>query len=362
MRTGGMRGFERERPVTPRVEEQTTEEATADVEARLAGGVVPGVAGPAEGAVGPTASEIAYADPEQVGEAIAAMPGQRHARALEGIQRTRGGDFAAQAARAVPRAAERQGKDRTDEFNTAMADIQSGNTALPPDAANYVYMLVPGLMCNIYPYLGATYMEENEAQLKGRGLDVRVLRKMNSVASVKANAGYIKNQVEEVFKTTGKKVVLVGHSKGGVDASAALSLHAEIRPFVRAVVTIQAPLGGAVAGSLAPLGPGFWDLSHLARREFVKKHPYVADQVATLNVATRDRPGSSGDGLVMHGDQKSKGADSVNLEGWDHGSTALGVPAHEDDRGPMTEALVALALRQASEMDEERAGEGDGGN
>jgi hypothetical protein len=358
-----MRGFQRERHAGPRSEEETPEQAVAEVGARLAGGAVPGVAAPATGDVGPTASELAYADAEQVGEAIAAMPGGRQARALEGVHRARGGEFAATAAQAVPRAAERKGKDRTEDFHAAMADIEAGNSALPPDAPNYVYVLVPGLMCNIYPYLGAKYMEENEAQLKGKGLDVRVLRKMNSVASVKSNAGYIKKTVEEIFKTTGKKVVLVGHSKGGVDASAAISLHAEIRPYVRAVVTIQAPLGGAVAGTLAPLGPGFWDLSHLARKEFVKKHPYVADQVATLNVATRDRPGSSGDGLVMYDDQKSKGADSVSLEGWDHGSTALGVPAHKNDRGPMTEALVALALQQAAEMDEEKAsGDGGGGN
>src|SRR5689334_11369057 len=122
-----MRGFQRERHAGPRHEheEETPDQAAADVEGRLASGIAPGVAG-------------------------------------------------------------RPGRVSAGEVSKAMEDIQGGNSVLPPDAQNYVYVLGPGLMCNIYPYLGAKYMEEIEAQLKGKGLDVRVLRKMNSVASVKA--------------------------------------------------------------------------------------------------------------------------------------------------------------------------------
>src|SRR5689334_20866297 len=108
-----MRGFQRERHAGPRHEheEETPDQAAADVEGRLASGIVPGVAGPAGGDAGPSASELAYADAEHVGAAIATLPGARQSKALEGVHRARGGEFAAEAAHAVPRAAERTGKD-----------------------------------------------------------------------------------------------------------------------------------------------------------------------------------------------------------------------------------------------------------
>ena len=40
---------------------------------------------------------------------------------------------------------------------------------------------------------------------------------------------------------SGKQVVLLGHSKGGVDAAAALSLYPELKGHVRALITMQAP-------------------------------------------------------------------------------------------------------------------------
>ena len=40
------------------------------------------------------------------------------------------------------------------------------------------------------------------------------------------------------------QVVLVGHSKGGIDSSVAITLHPELRERVRGLITIQSPVGG----------------------------------------------------------------------------------------------------------------------
>ncbi len=44
---------------------------------------------------------------------------------------------------------------------------------------------------------------------------------------------------------TGKKVVLIGHSKGGLDCAAALSLHPDLKNLVAGLVTLQSPFGGS---------------------------------------------------------------------------------------------------------------------
>ena len=47
-------------------------------------------------------------------------------------------------------------------------------------------------------------------------------------------------QVLEIFHSTGKQVVLMGHSKGGCDAAAALALYPrELLPAVAGLVTVQ---------------------------------------------------------------------------------------------------------------------------
>jgi hypothetical protein len=67
---------------------------------------------------------------------------------------------------------------------------------------------------------------------------------VDSDASVKKNAETIRKAIEEATRD-GSQVVLVGHSKGGVDAAAALAMHPELKDKVRAMVAIQSPFGGS---------------------------------------------------------------------------------------------------------------------
>lgn len=64
------------------------------------------------------------------------------------------------------------------------------------------------------------------------------------------NAKVIKEHIEELYASTGKKVVLLGHSKGGVDASAACSMYwPQLRDKVVGCILVQSPYAGTPIAS-----------------------------------------------------------------------------------------------------------------
>lgn len=69
-------------------------------------------------------------------------------------------------------------------------------------------------------------------------------------SGVEKNAREIKDHIEELYKSTGRKVVLLGHSKGGVDAAAACSMFwPQLKDKVVGVVLVQSPYGGSPIAS-----------------------------------------------------------------------------------------------------------------
>jgi hypothetical protein len=75
---------------------------------------------------------------------------------------------------------------------------------------------------------------------------VAVLSGARGDALVRDNAVRILAEVETLASRTGKRVVLVGHSKGGLDCAAALALFEHrLAPHVRGLVTVQSPYGGS---------------------------------------------------------------------------------------------------------------------
>lgn len=64
------------------------------------------------------------------------------------------------------------------------------------------------------------------------------------------NAREIKDYVEEIYWGSGKRVLILGHSKGGVDAAAALSLYwSDLREKVAGLALTQSPYGGSPIAS-----------------------------------------------------------------------------------------------------------------
>lgn len=264
--------------------------------------------------------------------------------------------------------------DATPRFKELLSSAKAGKKQLPAEAKDHVYLLVGGLFTNQYP----GYMDGNYKALEGAGLDARRVG-INTEKSVEANAKTIRDAILAAAKD-GKKVVLIGQSKGGVDATAALSLYPELETKVRAVVAIQAPYGGTpIASDLRnsrELGPvvknvigtvmhgdvrSLTDLSYEARRAFLTAHPYPSG-VPTVSLATsrdsrksivdatasylRQRYGLASDGLVPQVDAEIPGSRVVRLNDMDHAESVIkgfpGFPNYQPE--PVTLALVGLAL------------------
>jgi hypothetical protein len=264
----------------------------------------------------------------------------------------------------------------TGRFRRLYAAAAAGEPVLPAAARRHPVLLVSGLFTAFYP----GYMTANLRHLRRLGVDARRAR-LNPQGSVAENAEALRAELEG--GPPGRTTVVVAHSKGGVDATAALSLHPGLRRRVRALVAIQSPFHGSpVAGGLgrAPrvkalvdrllvqtMGghpAALEDLAPESRRAFLARHPWRAD-IPAVSVATstrsplspfaaaaawiRRRFGGENDGLVIARDAVIPGSRVVRLDDLDHaGPVFTGLPGFSAYRpGPLTEALVALALEGA---------------
>ncbi|CAI5959143.1 unnamed protein product [Closterium sp. NIES-64] len=133
----------------------------------------------------------------------------------------------------------------------------------------------------------------------------------NAIAPIEANAIVIHDYIEELYWATKKKILILGHSKGAMDAAAALSLYQPLLlDKVAGLVFIQSPYGGSpVASDL--LREGQWgdvasrtilgilmdkifggdircldDLTHAKRRDFLAKHPFPVGEIPILSFHT----------------------------------------------------------------------------
>ena len=69
-------------------------------------------------------------------------------------------------------------------------------------------------------------------------------------ASVEHNAWELKQYTEELYWGSGKRVMLLGHSKGSVDAAAALSIYwCDLKDKVANLALVQSPYGGTPLAS-----------------------------------------------------------------------------------------------------------------
>ncbi|KAK8693403.1 hypothetical protein V6N13_070987 [Hibiscus sabdariffa] len=181
-------------------------------------------------------------------------------------------------------------EDGTERFTEILEDIRHGLHKLPN---SMVYLLVPGLFSNH----GPLYFVSTKTSFSKMGLTCHIA-KIHSEASVEKNAGEIKDYIEEIYWGSGKRVLLLGHSKGGVDAAAALSMYwSDLKDKVAGLALAQSPYGGSpIASDILREGQlgdyvnlrklmeilickvlkgdiqSLEDLTYKKRKEFLKKH------------------------------------------------------------------------------------------
>ncbi|MFY0525548.1 lipase [Archangium gephyra] len=264
--------------------------------------------------------------------------------------------------------------DITARFREVHQRVREGEPVLPDEARRHQYLLVKGMMGDEVP----GYLEDNQARLEKRGLETREVA-VDTEGRLTNNVKVVREALLDAIHF-GRTVVLVGHSKGGVEALSTLALYPELRRHVRAVVTLQSPFGGSVIANDLVTTPSLRrlldvtfptlfqgdagsveDLSYARRMEFVRQHPYPAD-IPTVSLATsrlsrrslmrplcayvQERYGWACDGLVNAVDAEVPGSRVVRLDDMDHAEAALtGLPGFSNYfPSDLTETMVALAL------------------
>ncbi|KAG9449175.1 hypothetical protein H6P81_009140 [Aristolochia fimbriata] len=133
-------------------------------------------------------------------------------------------------------------EDGTPRFFELLTNIRNGEHTLPN---SFVYLLIPGLFSNHSPL----YFVSTKKFFSKMGLTCHIA-KIHSEASVAHNAGELKHYIEELYWGSGKRVMLLGHSKGGVDAAAALSMYwCDLQNKVAGLALVQSPYGGTPVAS-----------------------------------------------------------------------------------------------------------------
>ncbi|KAL2500891.1 alpha/beta-hydrolase superfamily protein [Forsythia ovata] len=133
-------------------------------------------------------------------------------------------------------------EDGSARFRELLQCIRNGQHILPD---SFVYLLIPGLFSNH----GPLYFVSTKRFFSKMGLACHIA-KIHSEASVEQNAWELKQYIEELYWGSGKRVMLLGHSKGGVDAAAALSIYShELKDKVGGLALVQSPYGGTPIAS-----------------------------------------------------------------------------------------------------------------
>lgn len=150
-----------------------------------------------------------------------------------------------------PRTASSRGPNVTGEYISVFKSIKPGfSSAQLKKLSAYRILFVPGFLSNALQYSPAadksalglipTFFAEQIRWLKAQGLDAAVVP-IESEAGITYNAGIIARAV----KKSKKPVILICHSKGGLDTLEGLLRYPSMRTKVRGLIFIQSPFYGS---------------------------------------------------------------------------------------------------------------------
>ena len=206
------------------------------------------------------------------------------------------------------------------------ADRRTANRGAFPrvsDAAAPAFLFVRGLYGEHYP----CYQWDAVEHFRRRGAVARLSAAARGAGTTAANASALCDEILAFADELGadgagnqRRVVLVGHSKGGVDACAALALYEHrLADVVLGVITVQSPYGGSpIASDLtanetlrgvttraletllrAPRGEGartllppLLDVTYENRMSFLEHHP-LPDRFPCVSFHTRTSSNNS---------------------------------------------------------------------
>jgi len=260
--------------------------------------------------------------------------------------------------------------DETARFLQLYAEARRGRSRLREVLGRDAIVLVPGLFTERYPF----YLARARKRLLRLGAEVRV-SPIDTDQTARRNAETIRKTILEAASGGRRRCLVVGHSKGPLDAQAALALDPDLARHVRALLSLQAPFAGtplagdaarsrgwrrlvsAVVGGLFRGSPrAFFELSYEARAEAGTAAASV-NAVCLVTSTARAGPllertrryieshtGAPSDGFVPPVDAWLPGSRVVHLMGVDHGGLALPFCRSLFEPEAAVEALATLAL------------------
>jgi len=244
---------------------------------------------------------------------------------------------------------------------------------MPERVGRCEFLFVPGLLTR----WNVGYFAPNLERLRAFGLEARVAWSVHTMGSLARNAALMR---EEILRCS-KPVVLVGHSKGALDAWAALAAWPALVSRVAGFVALQSPiLGSEVADWYRASGlrrsmvrlaarlvggdeEAIWDLTVPVREAFAEAFPFPAERIPAVSLVTSLRrplhrfylgrwvlgSGSrrENDGMVAVDRAVVPGGRVVRLEDMDHLDPVASADGIEQffasaayQAGTLTEALV----------------------
>lgn len=245
---------------------------------------------------------------------------------------------------------------------------------MPHELRNDIFVYVPGLFTQWYPgYMGD--LVNGMASLHYE----TYFCKLNTANSMKHNALVVAEVIRNLTRDQpDRKVVLMGHSKGALDAATAFVKYPDIVPKISAFIAFQAPWGGsAIANDILSAhhrravssafiekvlngdSRSLTSLMYTERQKFVKKYPFPLGAVPTISVASYETSFKSllkasihyvqlrykepSDGCVATKDAIIPGTILVELPNLDHfGPAYHGFPACCNNHDPIRVQMALL--------------------
>jgi len=277
-------------------------------------------------------------------------------------------------------------EDVTTKFDVMYSKISEGENVFQQfDIQNFVVLFVPGLYSGKIP--GNTQalevFDDRMKKLEEQGLTAYRVQ-VPTDAGVIANSNIIASAVQDIHRTTNKSVVLVGHSKGAVDISVAITLYPQIRAHIKCFISMQSPFFGAGVATDLQTGNrktvvdamireilhcdpiALYDTTKEARQKFLLEHPYPKEEVPTLSFVStaenldrsflsflykyvKTRHGEN-DGLVGMNDGIIPGSDFVLISGMSHYGAYQNLKIKYNNPSFLVMALIATGLQTAKAM------------
>ena len=274
------------------------------------------------------------------------------------------------------------------------APVMDPPAPLPAHDTRYRVLTVPGLFGECLPVLP---FAEASARLQRRGYRIEPLV-VSGRSSADHNAAQIADAIRAIELAPDDRLLLVGHSKGAVDALHFLANYPDLAKRVDGVVSVAGAINGSpianrmarhyerwaadvsVNGCLAGDGGAFESLRRPVRLQWLSRHPLPDDVARFSVVAFTDKDNSAhvlrpfwkdlaridprNDGQLLFFDQVIPGATVLGYANADHFAVAVPFDEQSDwvsaanalghapfPRGVLLEAIVLYVAERANAVE-----------